>query len=110
METHDPRLDPQGPEPPNRLAPLPLSSKPFPGLNPLPGPAPLTSRAIWFSASSSAVSRSRLGSRLRPEPCVPMSIGRPSLDPAPRAPPPRPSLRRGVMASAGRGDGNVGPG
>lgn len=39
------------------------------------GRASLTSRAIWFSASSSAVSRSRLGSRLRPDPCVPMSIG-----------------------------------
>lgn len=39
------------------------------------GRALLTSRAIWLSASSSAVSRSRLGSRLRPDPCVPMSIG-----------------------------------
>lgn len=34
---------------------------------------PLTSRAIWLSASSSAVRRSRFGSRFRPAPCVPMA-------------------------------------
>lgn len=68
------------------------------------GPA-LTSRAIWFSASSSAVSRSRVGSRLRPAPWVPMSIGRRrgARSRLPLPPPGRPSLRRGVMASAGAG-------
>lgn len=34
---------------------------------------PLTSRAIWLSASSSAVRRSRFGSRFLPAPCVPMA-------------------------------------
>lgn len=96
-----------------------------------PGPV-LTSRAIWFSASSSAVSRSRLGSRLRPEPCVPMSIGRaarcaagpwlrrprPSGRPAPlrpalRRPPPaswRQRARAGDAGTRGQGLGTPGEG
>lgn len=92
------------------------------------GPAP-TSRAIWFRASSSAVSRSRLGSRLRPAPWVPMSIGSaaaaaaaagcsrrcaPGSRPAPPRPPSpsslrpsSPSLRRrhGVSGAGTRGRG-----
>ena len=83
-----------------------------------PGPV-LTSRAIWFSASSSAVSRSWLGSRLRPEPCVPMSIGRAARcaagpwlrrpRPSGRPAPLRPALRRRHGVS-GRGPGTRGRG
>lgn len=44
---------------------------------------PLTSRAIWLSASSSAVRRSRFGSRLRPAPGVPMAGRSPAARPGP---------------------------
>lgn len=49
---------------------------PRPARPPHNGPPALTSRAIWLSASSSAVRRSRVGSRLRPEPWVPMAARR----------------------------------
>lgn len=63
--------------------------------------SPLTSRAIWLSASSSAVRRSRFGSRLRPAPGVPM-VGRSRLawpglarpSPARSGTEPRPVARR----------------
>lgn len=87
------------------------------------GCASLTSRAIWFSASSSAVSRSRLGSRLRPDPCVPMSIGhgaqllrdwsgsraRPVARSAPRSAAASWRQRRGAGDAGGRGRPGPGP-
>lgn len=49
---------------------------------------PLTSRAIWLSASSSAVRRSRFGSRFLPAPCVPMADGWDAVEPGSAFPAP----------------------